>query len=357
MSQLSPTDVADFALPGVGASLRGPVMPETEMPVRPFRVAAPPETSAGTRPCTLLLVAKRTQNHRPDFACLARYIRQIAPDVRPIVIADWLFQVLRPRLWLRPTLTFSPVCLRQFRALRGPVFQGNPLSKSQELQRLQEHGIPVPRWAVLTETETPDLSAFGKYVVSKPDRGGRGAEVKIRRKGRLRWSPPENSGGDRCQDLLVQEFIYTGPWPVSYRVATLFGKAIWSWRVEASHERRALRGPDVFADGATGGGMSIVSTGQGCRFELNCEPDVIALAEQAHGAFAEIPLLGVDIIREQPSGKLYVIETNSCGRTWHFSGTKGRAIQRQFGFDLEAQFDGLRKAAHILIDQTRRHAA
>ena len=132
----------------------------------------------------------------------------------------------------------------------------------------------------------------------------------------------------------MQEFIYTGPWPVSYRVATLFGKAIWSWRVEASHERRALRGPDVFADGATGGGMSIVSTGQGCRFELNCEPDVIALAEQAHGAFAEIPLLGVDIIREQPSGKLYVIEANSCGRTWHFSGTKGRAIQRQFGFDL-----------------------
>jgi hypothetical protein len=157
--------------------------------------------------------------------------------------------------------------------------------------------------------------------------------------------------------MLVQEFIYTGPYPSSYRVTTLFGRALWSWHVEASHERRALRGPDVFADGPTGGGMSIVSTGAGCRFRLNYEPDVIALAERAHAAFPDIPLIGVDIIREQPSGRLYLIEANACGQTWHFNGQKGRAIQNEFGFDLECQFDGLRQAAHVLIDQTRCRAA
>ena len=156
---------------------------------------------------------------------------------------------------------------------------------------------------------------------------------------------------------MVQEFIYTGPWPVSYRVATLFGQALWSWRVAASRDRRALRGADVFADGPSGGGMSIVSTGAGCRFSLNYEQDVIALAEKAHAAFPDIPLIGVDIIREQPSGKLFLIEANACGQTWHFNGAKGRAIQSSFGFDLESQFDGLRKAAHVLIDQTRRRAA
>ena len=203
------------------------------------------------------------------------------------------------------------------------MFQGNPLTKSQEYQRLQAFGIPVPRWALLTEANRPDLEAFGKYVVSKPDRGGRGAEVKIRKRSRVCWKAPENVLARDCSDVVVQEFIYTGAWPASYRVTTLFGKVLWSWCAEADHGRRPLQGPDAFAGGPEIGGMSIVATGRGSRFALSDEPDVIALAEKAHGAFPDIPLLGIDILREQPSGKLYVIEVNSCGQTWHFSSPTG----------------------------------
>ena len=322
-----------------------------------FRSAALPETSPSTARRSLVLVAKRSQNHLPDFVRMSRYIRTIAPDVRPVVVADRPYNALRPSLWLRPTLVFSPVLLRKVRLIRGRIFHGISLSKSEEYARLETCGIPVPRWALLTEHQHPNLDGFGNYVVSKPDRGGRGAEVKIRKKTRVRWKPIERTLPRRCSDLVVQEFIYTGPWPISYRVTTLFGKALWSWMAEADHARRPLKGADVFADGPEGGGMSIVSTGSGCRFSLSYDAEVIALAERAHAAFPDIPLIGVDIIREQPGGRLYVIEVNSCGQTWHFNSPTGRAIQEQFAFDLESQFDGLRKASHILIDHTRRLAA
>lgn len=312
----------------------------------------------GDRPKTLVLVSKRWMNTRGEFVRIRRYLAEIAPEISVKVVADRPYHFFRPSFWIQPVMVFSPVRLRRFVSLRGPVFQGVAMSKSRECSALDSHGIPVPRWAVLTAEDQPDLTGFGKYVVSKPDRGGRGAEVKIRRASRARWASGGITNENRPVDkLLIQQFIYTGPWPSSYRVTTLFGKALWSWKVEADQTRRPLLGPDRFAEGATGGGMSIVSTGKGCRFWLNDEPDVLELGERAHAAFPGVPLLGIDIVREHPSGKLYVIEANSCGRTWHFNSPTGRAIQDQFGFELESQFDGVRKAAGILAEQTRRFAA
>ena len=305
---------------------------------------------------TLVLVTKRSQNHRPDFLRIRRYLKEIASDVEPVVMADRHHNMLRPGLWLRPTLFFSPCRMRKFRPVRGRLFHCIQLRKSEEYLALERHGIPVPRWTLLTETHRPKLGDFGEYVVSKPDRGSLGAEVKIRRRSRVRWKRPENPLARNCSDQVVQEFIYTGPWPSSYRVATLFGKCLWSWKVEADHGRRPLAGPAKFAEGATGGGMSIVSSGSGCKFSLNYEPDVIALAERAHAAFPDHPLLGADVIREQPSGNLYVIEVNSGGHQWHVSSPRGLAIQESCGINLASQFDAIRKAAHILLDYTRRHA-
>ena len=102
--------------------------------------------------------------------------------------------------------------------------------------------------------------------------------------------------------------------------------------------------------------MSIVSSGRGSTFELIDNPEIISLAEKAHSAFPRIPLLGVDILEEKPSGRLIVIEVNAVGLVWHFSTPKGLKIQKYAGFKLEEQFDGMRKAARILAQQARLHA-
>lgn len=309
--------------------------------------------TASSQKRNLVLVMTRRDYHEKDFQFMRDCLLEEAPDIRPIVIADSRSRGWRPDLLWRPTAVFALTPLRKFRSWRGKVFQGERLTKSQEYTRLEAHGIPVPKWTVVTRTSKPCLDGFGPYVVSKPDLGGRGADVRIQRRGRVKWRMPETDYTAECADLLIQEFVYTGPWPVSYRVASFFGKVLFAYRSEADNQRRRLEGPDQFQCG----GISVVATAVGGKCALTDDPEIIALGERTHQAFPDVPLLGVDIIRDVQTGKLYVLEVNANGGTWHFSSRAGVGIQRDNGIDLRAQFDGLRKAARVLAEQTRTFAA
>jgi hypothetical protein len=327
----------------------------------------------GKRRCNLVLVANRFVNHEADFHKIANYIREIDPKITPVVIGNRKQDLAQlPALLLHPTLGFSPVGLSKFCLLRGKMMNGQNFSKSQEYEYLEAAGFPVPQWRIIGEDEAPDLSDFSPYVVTKPNRGMRGAMVRIRRKGRIKAHKVDNdkSGKDTVitpegrktnvgyhlkedAQMLAQEFVYTGLWPISYRVTTLFGQVIHSFKVEASHERTELPGPDAFGKLPEDKGVSIVASSQGCTMSLNYDEEIIRLGEAAHAAFPDIPLLGIDIVREVPSGKLYILEVNANGYVWHFSSPMGKKFQSDFNFNLESQFDGLRKAAHILAEKTQ----
>jgi hypothetical protein len=310
----------------------------------------------------LVMVARSRNRYQiDDFQRIASIIRQKAPDIVPVVCLDRIYNRLRPDLLIRHSYFFAPLQHKRLDRIRGAITQGINFSKSEEYRAMEAIGIPVPEWQLLTQANPrPCPGVFGKYVVTKPDAGGRGAEVKIKRCSRVKWKPPQNrmSLVQRNRNLVIQKFVYTGPWPTSYRVTTLFGIPLFAWKVSADNKRRPLDGPDEFGSGGkTGGGYSICSSGAGCRFELIDDVDVLDLAAQAHRAFPDSPVLGVDIIREQPSNKLYVIELNSGGGTWHFSSSAGKSIERDFDLNLEAQFDGLARAAEVLVEQTRKRAA
>ena len=302
----------------------------------------------------LILVGNESVGHIGDFARVADHIRRDYPDICPMVEQDRPYRLRRWLLASRPTLVFSPVGLDRFRPVRGRVFAGCSLSKSEEYAALTAVGVPVPRYRLLTEGDPrPDVSALGRYIVVKPDRGGRGAHVRIMRSSRVRWEPTTSRISGQSDALLAQEFIYTGPRPVSYRVTTLFGEALWALTVEANPDRPALAGPEDF--GATPG-LSVVSNSKGCVMRLMNDERIIRFAEAAHAAFPEIPLLGVDVVRREPDGALFVVEVNASGWVWHFSSPLGLRAQAEFGFRFEDQFDGLRKAARILADRTRQSA-
>jgi glutathione synthase/RimK-type ligase-like ATP-grasp enzyme len=220
------------------------------------------------------------------------------------------------------------------------------LSKSEELEALVKAGIPVPPYELITESEqAKDLSHLGEFVVTKPDRGGRGANVKIMRSDRVKWAPQETRIAGKSRIVVAQKFIYTGKWPVSYRVTSLWGEALWSTRTEANRDRAPLENEKQFG---SGDGVTIVSTSKGCVYSLSSDEEVIEFGRAAHRAFPKIPLLGVDVIRDAETGKLYVIEVNASGYVWHFTSPLGLGFQGDFNFKLESQFDGRRKAARIL---------
>ena len=338
-------------------------IPDSSARQSPFHVTSLPGLHHGRRRCQLVLISNPLVNHENDFFQIAQHIRQYDSKVTTTVITNRARGLARLLAKISlPTLTISFVPLARFHPLRGRFLHGIHLSKSQEYSRLEAAGFPVPKWQMIVPDEKPDLSDYGPYVVTKPDRGMRGALVKIKKAGRVRYSEkgksddrdmPVNKHAVRISeagDTLVQRFIYTGQWPISYRVVTLFGQVLHSDKAEASHERKQLSGPEDFHQTGVSG---IVASGKGCTKTLNYDEEIIRLGEAAHAAFPEVPLLGFDIVREVPSGKLFILEANAIGYVWHFSSSMGLGIQRDNNFNFESQFDGLRKAAHILADKTQ----
>lgn len=289
----------------------------------------------------LILVHQETKQDRADYEEIAR-----RADVDVFVVDTKAPGVADPRFDASaPTLTVSPMPIKKFTPPRGPVCQGFEHPKSEQYERLSKLALPVPRWAAIEPETALDPRDWGPYVVVKPDLGRKGAEIFIKRTGRVRYRAP---------GFLAQQFVYTGRWPVNYRVVTLFGRALMSWRCEADHRFVPLESRWDFK---ARGGITVVSNKKDSRYTLAFDAEVIALAERAHAAFPDQPLLGTDIVRDADTGALYVIECNPRGDAWLISSVMGRLIEQANGLDFAAQFGALAIAAETLSRETRRRAA
>lgn len=326
--------------------LRG-LKPFATAETQSFRAPMSPSEWLGRRQCNLVLVVYPEMASTADFVEIASKVKIIDPNINPVVIVDRIEEDLA--LPSVPTLVVAPTMIKCLKHLPGRILCGMPLNKSQEYERLNNRRIPVPRWSILTQSKKPDLSSFPDYVVCKPNLGGQGAHVKIVKKNRVEWKPVVTQALGVSHEILVQEFIETGPRAIVYRVTTLFGRVLESHRFEGGC---GLLSPT----GKPYGGSHIVASSKGAMVTLNYDEQVIQFGERAHQAFPEIPVLGVDIVREIKTGKLYVLEVNSIGYVWHFTSQTGKGIEMQIDMLLKNQFDAIARSAYILAEATQRWA-
>jgi hypothetical protein len=261
------------------------------------------------------------------------------------------------KLLTRPSVTielshpwrFHPLNAKRLRQLRKGKIYTNRVTR--------EAGLPVPKFEVITRETVLDPAVWGPYVVVKPDLGGRGAYVLIHRTGRVRYKEPSTLSRDhpgRKGAMMAEQFIYTGPWPVSHRVLTLFGEPMLSIRYEAPHDMPPLPSSADFK--SSGGGRSIVATRHGCAISLYRDEEMLEIARRVHAVFPEVPLLGQDLVRDATTGKIYVLEINPNGQTWMFTNRTGREMQAQFQLDFYQQFDALNTTARVFSEVARRYA-
>ncbi len=288
-----------------------------------------------------------------DFHRIARRARALDPSLRAYVAIDGrrnrtaqLAQLLRPTLQVE----IEPVA--RFRQLRGHRIVWAMSSKLETLPILRDAGLPVPEFVEVTPGLRLDPAQWGPYVVVKPSGGRRGAYVWIHRTERVRYKPPESYPEDhpgRRGPMLAQRFVYTGRWPVSYRVMTFLGEPLMAVRYESSHEQAPLDSPTAFN---TAMGVSIVASNKRSHITLADEADLLPLARRIHAALPERPVLGIDLVRDADSGALFIAEVNArfC---WSLSNESGQQMQAQFGLDFYAQFDAIERAAEILVRRTR----
>ncbi|MBL6445769.1 ATP-grasp domain-containing protein [Fulvivirga sp. 29W222] len=304
-----------------------------------------------SRKYNLVLVPHIYSNQTDDFNRIAKYIETNTEDIKVFVLEDTEENLaVGDELKGKPTLVFAIFPLQHLDELPGTIYQGSRMDKYDEIRALRCNDLPVPFTRILSKNYRPDMNEFGDYVVMKPVRGLQGADVRIVKNSKVKWREPKTKAADHTQMWVIQDFIYTGKWPVSYRVTSLFGEVLFSVKIEADKSRQPLESADSFKDF----GGSIVSTGKGCDFTLSYDEDIIGLGEEAHKkAFPDVPLIGCDIVKDPNTGEIYIIEVNSLGLVWHFSSPMGISSQKHSNINYESQFQGIDKAADILIRKTR----
>ncbi|MCG8589639.1 MAG: hypothetical protein MJE66_10140 [Proteobacteria bacterium] len=294
----------------------------------------------------LVLVPDTAHHARADFEAIAARIHATCDDVRAEVWEPEAWR-RRRRLAVRPAVV---VAARHFgrgiRPLRGACLQGAADSKAQQYRRMEAAGVATIPWCEWRAESAIDPGAFGPYVITKPDVGSRGRDVRLRATRRLRFDP-EKHGNERW---LVQRFVHTGPYPVVHRVLTLLGRPLLHWRTELQ-QSHACHDP---ADRHQVSGHNPVASSASAHVVLVRDAEIERYASDlARRVYPDVPLLGLDVLRECSSGRLFCCELNPWGHNWHFSSQIGRSMQRDHGLDFEGQFNAFHTAADVLIQLAR----
>src|SRR5262245_41254860 len=290
-----------------------------------------------------------------DWAAVKKRIEHDAPDIE-VRIADNLQRNSVTARWQvrRPSLVFSPVHLGHFTPRGGAIFCGHILGKDEQARRLSSIGILTPRTVTLSSRESFDPSEWDEFVIVKPNNSNSGKDVKLVRSMDLFARYDELTAVANDQ-VLVQPYIDHAEdgYPTIYRVLTMFGRALYSVLNRWGNKRPPL---DEIAANPSG----IIATNNssmGGHVRALCnDPEVVALGERAHQGFPECPVLGVDIIRDVRTGRLYVLEVNPHGNVWHLSSPFARKVDPEYVRARYAQFNALDRAAELLIEKTRAEA-
>ncbi len=300
-----------------------------------------------------MLILQTAQIQDPsDWVAIQQRIERDAPDIEVRIANNGQSNPVTARWQVRrPSLVFSPIHLINYVARGGAVFCGHVLGKEEELRRLSSIGILTPRTTTLSPGSSFDPNDWGDYLIVKANYINSGKSIRLVRTIDIpaRYDELTAFANDR---FLVQPFIDHSEdgHPTHYRVLSFFGHVLYCARVQWGNRRPPLA--EIAADPL--GIIASNSKTMGGHVRSVCnDAEIIALGEHAHEAFPECPVIGVDIIRDVQSGRLYVLEVNSHGAVWHLSSQLAKTLDPEHIRDLYSQFNALDRAADLLIQKTR----
>jgi hypothetical protein len=280
-----------------------------------------------------------------DYQQIASVARKLGVETH--VVGRRSVQQLRVLpLWTKRCLSIAPANVQRRKLLPGRFLSGTYLGKVEELTILEASGVPIPKWIEIKPSTRLDPEEWGPYVVEKPSHGRKGAFVRIRKTNRIRYVPPEELPKHMGGPKIAQRFIYTGQWPINYRVVTFFGEVILCFREITRDHGAPLRSRWAFGDG---GGISIVANTKKMEVTMVEDERLMELASRAHkAAFPDIPLLQFDIVQDAESGQYLVLECHPWHPWWPFSSLGALSVQKDHGVDFDGQFGAMERVGRIV---------
>lgn len=302
-----------------------------------------------------LIIIHRGPSYQRDFDEIADKVLALDRNISTYVAPPAIRGELPSDIWQRPTLTVALLAKHKIDIRRGPVLTNRAIEKLAQQDLFRKHGIPTPPAMPFRFGMTVDPMLFGEFVILKPmdlAQTSKGDGIHLIRRRSLHAKkisdfPADHPLQKTRSGYLVQRFVDTGDHPSFYRIQTFLGKAIYAWHSTLIIPRCPLTASDAEIEATT-----VASQGGEKTRELISDPDIIALGERVHAALPQLPMLAVDCIKEARTGKLFILECNAGGNTWHFSSPIGEKIRQGFG---NAALNGPERANEIarqmFIDQ------
>jgi len=309
-----------------------------------------------------LILVHRGLEYEDDFEEIANKVFALDEGITTYIVPAGSDDQLPNEAWLHPTLVVALLPVFDLKIKRGAILKNCPISKIVQAKILREAGIPTPPVLPLRFGMTLDPILFGEFVMIKPmslslTSSGKGIQV-FRRKRieKLKFSdfPADHLIRRDREGYLVQKFINTGSHASTYRVSTFLGRVMYAMKYRSVDVSPDLSEADSVIENGN-------FTQKGNRENLlDSSPEPIALAKRVAEAFSDIPLLAIDIVIEESSSKMYVIEINAGGNSWHFSSkmwAERRAKNPELKRQMKLQYSAFDSAAEVLVEKTRQLAS
>jgi hypothetical protein len=305
-----------------------------------------------------LIIIHRGPEYERDFDEITSRVIALDRDIITYHLPAGLSVDLPESTWQRPTLTVALTPKFKLQVKRGRILKCRPIGKLQQQEILRSSSLPTPPAARFEFGMKLDPIMFGEFVLLKPLNPrlqSKGQGVHVMRRSRVEALAPRDVGRNHPilhdkHGYIVQKFISTGEKATTYRVATFLGSILFSAKYQSNNSSPSLSSPDTLIES----GDFTQKGDKTITFEY--EEDILSLARKVAPAFEDFPLLGVDFVRDCKSSKLYVLEVNPGGNTWHFSSSMWAERRRknpELALSMKDQLGAFDVAAKALVEKTR----
>ena len=256
-----------------------------------------------------------------DFYDIAKRVLKLDPEIRILVFADEILLENIPEGFFNlPVLVIylvNPPPANFKHEL--PYISVSPMTKLEQYWILKKANIPyLPIEPFICGTSV-DSELYGNWVVLKPKSlQSTGKDINMLPTKVLPFIKASDFPADHLihrDDYYVQKFVKTGSYPFHYRAMIFCGEILYS-----ATNKSNIPYPDLTADIPT-----LLNTTVASNIVGNRERKIVKderknrFALRVAKALPKYPILGIDIIEDVETNKLYVLEINAGGNGWHFS--------------------------------------
>ena len=301
----------------------------------------------------ILAICCRPENYN-DFVAIGKRIIKKALEILVVIVpVNYHPSKLNPTLRNFPLLNIYLVNPPNVLPARGKTLLVKAIDKLEQYKNYSIADVSTPKTIEYEIGQPLNFNDWGEYVFlkDKNDSHGRNSFL-IPTKEILNIKPYFDKMGLKNK-ILLQEFIYTGQNVSHYRVLSFLGQPLCSFK---STNLSNIVLPFSLEDAFNNHTVKTNSSNDTRKLEILENEEVLNFSKSVFKVFPERPLQGIDIVIEEKTKKLFVLEGNLGGNVWVFSHKKSFALEKYGRFNLLNQFNAFDVACDILIKKTNKLA-